>query len=223
LLYKELYIVDEKKMNEKIDLVKLEKATFRTANQDGLTELWMGLMITTIALLLIQTAFVASVGFLIIFQAAFNEKIKEKFTYPRIGKVKLHGEAETPTGYGWILVVVIMIPALASVIFSSRYENDLVFLIAQWAPLLVGISLVQPAAYLVGKSGLNRYYVIGAASAILGMVLTLLDFPTPVYRMIVYLSLVGGLFILTGLTSLARFVRKYPILDLEEVGDERDQ
>ncbi|MHA3964046.1 MAG: hypothetical protein AM325_010960 [Candidatus Thorarchaeota archaeon SMTZ1-45] len=208
-------------MNEKIDLVKLEQATFRTANQDGFTELWMGLMILAISLLLIHTAFVGTVAILIIFQAVFNEKIKEKFTYPRIGKVKLRGEAETPSGYGWILAVLIMIPALASVFFSTVYENDILYLIARGAPVLVGIGLIQPSAYLVSKSGLNRYYGIGIVSSILGMVFTLLESPTAVSRMTVYLVIVGGLFILVGIASLARFVRKYPILDLEEMGNEQ--
>lgn len=208
-------------MNEDIDLVKLEKATFRTANQDGLTELWMGLMILAIALLLIHTVFVGIVAILIIFQAMFNEKIKEKFTYPRIGKVKLLGEAEMPSGYGWILVAVTMILAFASVMFSARYENELVLLIARWAPALAGIGLIQPSAYLVSKSGLNRYYGIGIVSSILGVVFTLLEFPTAVSRMTVYMAIVGGLFILAGIASLARFVRKYPVLDLEEVSDEQ--
>jgi len=210
-------------MNETIDLVKLEQSTFRIANQDGLTEIWMGLMITSISLILMHPTFVGTVAILIIFQAVFNEKIKERFTYPRIGKVKLRGEAEMPSGYGWILAIVIMIPALASVVFSTRMENDLLFLIARWAPVLVGIGLIQPATYLVEKSDLNRYYWTGAVSVLLGLVFTLLEFPAPVYRMSLYLALVGALFILAGLTSLARFVRKYPILELEEEVDEQDQ
>ncbi|MHA2141793.1 MAG: hypothetical protein ACXADC_07010 [Candidatus Thorarchaeota archaeon] len=203
-------------MNEEIDLVKLEQATFRTANQDGLTEIWMGLMIMAIALILIQTAFVATVGFLIIFQAAFNDRVKERFTYPRIGKVKLRGEAELPSGYGWILVVVLMIPALTAVIFSSRMENELVFLIARWAPLLVGIGLIQPAAYLVERSDLKSYYGLGAVAAVLGALFVVIEVTTPVDRMVGYMAIVGALFFLAGLNNLARFVKKYPIL---AVGD----
>ncbi len=210
-------------MNETIDLVKLEQSTFRIANQDGLTELWMGMMIMAISLVLTQTAFVSTVAFLIIFQAVFTEKIKEKYTYPRIGKVKLRDEAKMPSGYGWILVIAIMIPALTSVVFSTRIENDIIFLIAGWAPLLTGIGLIQPAAYLVEKSGLSRYYWIGLVSVLLGLVFVLSEFPTPVYRMILYLALNGALFIIIGIASLLRFMRKYPLLELEEVIDEQAQ
>ncbi len=209
------------KMNERIDLVKLEQATFRIANQDGLTEIWMGLMILAIALLMIQTAFVATVAFLILFRAALNERVKERFTYPRIGRVKLRDEDEMPSGYGWLVVVVMMIPALASVVFSTRIENDLLFLIARWAPLLIGVGLIQPTAYLVERSGMRSYYVIGAATTFLGALFVLLEFPTPIDRMVIFLAVVGGLFLLAGLTGLVRFVRKYPILDLEEVGNEQ--
>ncbi|MFX1483974.1 MAG: hypothetical protein ACFFCP_12415 [Promethearchaeota archaeon] len=210
-------------MNEEIDLVKIEQATFRTANQDGLTEVWMGLMICSMALVLIQTAFASMVAFLIIFQAAFNERVKEKFTYPRIGRVKLRGEAEMPSGYGWLLVIAVMVPAFASVVFSTRIENEILSLVARWAPVLIGLGIIQPAAYLVERSGLNRYYWTGAVSAILGLAFTLVEFPSPVSRMILYLFLVGVVFIIAGLTSLTRFVRKYPILELEEEVNERDQ
>ncbi len=210
-------------MNEEIDLVKLEQATFRTANQDGLTEFWMGLMISALAILLVETISVVIIALLIVFQAVYIEKMKARFTYPRIGKVKLRGENEMPPGYGWVLAIFIMLPAIASVMISSRYENDILLLIARWAPLLFGIGLAQPAAYFVERSGLNRYYGIGVASILLGLVLSLLEFTTPVYRMTLYMALVGILFILAGVTSLVRFVRKYPILDLEEVSDEQDR
>ncbi|MFX1370075.1 MAG: hypothetical protein ACFFAY_15890 [Promethearchaeota archaeon] len=208
-------------MNEDLELKRLEQATFRVANQDGLTEFWMGLMILAIALVLIGTYFVPTVAFLILFQAAFNERIKERFTYPRIGRVKLRGEDEMPTGYGWILVVVTMIPAIAAVVFSQRVENDLLFLIANSAPLLVGIGLTWPAVYLAEKSGLKSYYSIGAIAVILGVLFVFLEFPTPVYRMVLFMALVGVVFVLTGIASLTRFVRKYPVLELEEVSDER--
>ncbi|MFW9907486.1 MAG: hypothetical protein ACFFEF_02835 [Candidatus Thorarchaeota archaeon] len=207
-------------MNEEIDLVRLEQATFRTANQDGLTELWMGLMILAIALVLVQAAFAATVAFLILYQAVLNEKIKEKYTYPRIGKVKLRNEKEMPSGYGWLIVVALMIPALAAVVFSQRIENDLLLLIANLAPVLVGIGLVPPAAYLVERSGLRSYYGIGAIAVILSGILVLVEFSTPAYRMVSYLALVGALFVLTGILSLFRFVRKYPILEVEEMSDE---
>jgi hypothetical protein len=207
-------------MNEEIDLVKLEQATFRTANQDGLTEIWMGLMIMTIALVLIHVCFVPTIALLIIFQATLNEKIKEKVTYSRIGKVKLRGEAEFPSGYGWIVVVLTIIPALFAVIFSQWYDIDILLLIASWAPLLVGIGLIQPAAYLVEKSGLRSYYGIGAIAVLLGVLFILIEFSNPGIRMSLYMALVGAVFVLTGIASLLRFVRKYPVLELEDVGDE---
>jgi len=207
-------------MNEEIDLVKLEQATFRTANQDGLTELWMGLMLMTMALVLVQTAFVATVAFVIIFQAAINERIKEKYTYPRIGKVKLRDEDKLPSGYGWILVVLTVVPAFAAVVFSPRIENELLFLIATWAPFILGVGLLQPSKYLVERSALKRYYGLGAIALILGAVIVFIDFTTPLDRMILYIFLVSISFVLMGIGSLIRFVMKYPILATEELSDE---
>ncbi|MFX0108402.1 MAG: hypothetical protein ACFE7R_08975 [Candidatus Hodarchaeota archaeon] len=210
-------------MNEDLDLKKLEQATFRVANQDGLTELFMGLMIVAIALMLWRSTYVYAVALVIIFQAAAIESIKERYTYPRIGRVKLADEYKAPSGYGWIVFAVVLMLALSSVIFSSIYEIALFEQIAFWAPLITGIVFIQVAAYLVGRSGLRRYYGLGIATAVLGTLFIFVDFLTPADRMILYIALVGAIFILTGFGSLIRFVRTYPLHEMEDVGFEQDQ
>jgi hypothetical protein len=210
-------------MNEDLDLKQLEQATFRVANQDGLTEIMMGLMIMAIGLLIVNSTFIFYVALLIIFQATLIERIKEKYTYPRIGRVKLKEEQEMPYGPYWAVFAIVMIVALSSVIISARIENELLDILARWAPLIMGIGLLQPFTFLVQRSGLKGYYGVGGIIAILGGVFVLLEFDSTIVRMSLYLLVAGGFLFLAGLASLVRFVRKYPVLALEDVGDEQEQ
>ena len=209
-------------MNENIDLKKLEQATFRVANQDGLTEFWMGLMIMAMGMLMVHNAFIPYIALIIIFQVAVTERIKEKYTYPRIGMVKLKDESQLPQGVRWIAFALLAIVAVSAAVISTRYEHEFVYLIATWAPLIMGIIFLQPSAYLVERSGLNRYYGFGLVTLLLGVVFTLLQFPHPADRMVLFMLSSGGALTLAGITSMVRFVRTYPILDSEDVGDEQE-
>jgi hypothetical protein len=210
-------------MNENIDLKKLEQATFRVANQDGLTEFWMGLMILAMGMILVHTAYVPYIALIIIFQVAATERIKEKYTYPRIGVVKLHDESELPKGVGWIAFAILMIVAIAATFISTHVDHEIVLLIATWAPLLVGIIFLQPSAYLVERSGLKRYYGIGVVILLIGVLFMLLPFAHPSDRMALFLVSSGGVFALAGIVSMMRFIRKYPVLDSEDVGHEQEE
>jgi hypothetical protein len=210
-------------MNEEIDLVKLEQATFRTANQDGLTEFWMGLMIMAIGIVLANSIFVSYIALIIVFQVAVTERIKEKYTYPRIGMVKLKDESEIPSGAAWIAFAIIMIVALSAAFISIRVDYETVHLIAAWAPLLIGIVFLKPAAYLVERSGLKRYYGFGLATLILGVLFFLLPFSHPAEGMSAFMFLSGGILALAGVTSMVHFIRKYPVLETEVGGYEQEE
>ena len=210
-------------MNEDADLKRLEQATFRVANQDGLTEIMMGLMIMVIAIILVNSTFTYLVALIIIFHAAFMERVKEKYTYPRIGRVKLREEQDNIYGPYWVVFAIVMLIALISVVASARIENELLDLMAQWSTLIMGIGLLQPFTFLVQRSGLKGYYGVGAVIAVIGAVFVLLEFDSSLVRMSFYLLVVGGFLFLAGLSSLVRFVRKYPVLDLEDAGYEQEQ
>ncbi|NHJ12803.1 MAG: hypothetical protein EAX95_03965 [Candidatus Thorarchaeota archaeon] len=210
-------------LNEDLDLKQLEQATFRVANQDGLTEILMGLMILAVGLLLVNSISVVYVALLIVFQAAMIERFRERYTYPRIGRVKLREDTEQPYGPLWAVFGAIMLVALSSVILSVRVENEILHLIASLAPLIMAIGLIQPFVFLAQRSGLRVYYGFGAIVAVLGAVLALVEFPLPVDRMVIFLLCVGGLLCLTGLASLLHFIRKYPVLNEEAVDVDQEQ
>jgi hypothetical protein len=210
-------------MNEDSDLRELEQRTFRAANQDGLTEMMMGLMVIVIGGIMINSFFVAFVALIIIFQAVAIEQFREKYTYPRIGRVKFTEEQMTDYGPYWGVFAFMMIIALASVIVSVFIQNEIIEIVARWAPLIMSIGLLHQFTLLGQKSGLKGYYGVGVFITILGAILVLLEFPAALARMEVYLLVVGGVLFLTGLVILMRFIRKYPVLDLEEMGYEQEE
>lgn len=206
-----------------MDLKRLEQDTFRVVNQDGLTEILMGLMLLAVAFLLADNISVVYVALLTVFQGAMIERFRERYTYPRIGRVKLLEDIEQPYGPLWAVFGVIMLVALSSVILSVRVENEILYLIATLAPLVMGIGLMQPFVFLVQRSGLRAYYGLGTIVVLLSALLDLVEFPLPVDRMVVFLLSVGGLLCLTGLASLLYFIHKYPILDEEDEGSDQEQ
>ncbi len=210
-------------MNEDTDLRKLEQLTFRVANQDGLTEILMGLMLMAIGLLLIRSIFVVYVSLLIVFQTIAIERFREKYTYPRIGRVKFKEEQETDYGPLWGVFALIIFVALASVIASIVIQNEIIEIVARWAPLIMSVGLLQPFSFLVQRTGLKRYYGVEAIITLLSVVLVLLEFSLASERMVIYLLVVGGSLFLAGLIGLGLFIRKYPVLDVEDVGYEQDQ
>ncbi|MHA2211281.1 MAG: hypothetical protein ACXABV_19170 [Candidatus Thorarchaeota archaeon] len=195
-------------MNEELDLKQLEQATFRVANQDGL---------------LANSIFVTYIALIIVFQVSVTERIKEKYTYPRIGMVKLKDESELPSGVAWITFAIIMIVAISAALISTRVDYEIVHLIATWAPLLVGVLFLKPASYLVERSGLKRYYGFGLATLILGVLVFLLPFPHPAEGMSAFMFLSGGILTLAGITSMVNFIRKYPVLEMEDGGHEQEE
>jgi hypothetical protein len=182
----------------------------------------MGLMIIAIGFLLVNSTFVVYVALLIIFPPVLKERIREKYTYPRIGWVKLKEDSESPYGPYWAVFAIVLLVAIILVVASARIENELLDLAARWTPLIMGIGLLQPFIVLVQRSGLKGYYGVGAIIAVFGAFFAFLEFDTSLLRMSVYLLVVGGFLFLAGLASLVRFVRKYPVLNLEDAGYEQE-
>ena len=210
-------------MNEDSDLRELKQRTFRAANQDGLTEMMMGLMIIVIGGIMINSIFVAFVALIIIFQAVAVEQFREKYTYPRIGRVRFTEEQLTDYGPYWGVFALLMFIALAAVIASVFIQNEIIEIVARWAPLIMSIGLLHQFALLGQKSGLGGYYGVGTLITVIGAVLVSLEFSSALDRMVLYLLVVGGIVFLSGLVILLRFIRKYPVLDLEEMGYEQEE
>ena len=70
--------------------------------------------------------------------------------------------------------------------------------------------------YAAGRSGLRRYYVLLGLSLVLGVTLTVMEFPGRYLSLQVYLVGMGAITFVVGLITFVHFIRSHPIRDLEE-------
>src|SRR5210317_1315990 len=119
------------------DLDRLEKSANRYDAQDGLTEFLAGIMFFFIARVVAEPH-LAWVPALLLFPMRFAYKFfKTRFTYPRVGSVKLKSETSKDFGSGVLtfLAGVLAVMAVGLWIFGDITSWDLW---AKWMPTLVG-------------------------------------------------------------------------------------
>ncbi len=213
------------RMSDNADILKLEQETYRYSMQDGLTEIFVGLGLIIVAWV-IESQDIKSYGFfaspvifilLIVFRTPILEKLRRKATYPRIGYVQVHQDEPSPpvmVVFFFAVAIVVVVPLALLVI-----PSDISFYDTLWKLSLVSIGIVMIAASfsLVEKTGDRRYFAFGFLGMTTGLIFALLEFEPPMAGPVLYLLGWGVVIILVGLTTFIRFIRKYPIIDPDEV------
>jgi len=196
-------------MNEKIDLKKLEQKSWRELNQDGMTEIMMGLMLLMFSIGPIRPTSTIFGAVFFIFGASALERIRKRMTYPRIGYVKLVEEDPKSTARGMGLYFVIVLAAMTLVIAILAGGLDLDML-RTWSPALAGFLISGGMIYAASKSGAIRYYVFLALAVGLGIAASILN-PKGYAGLTPFFLIFGMIVLLWGSAMLLRFIRKYPM------------
>ena len=206
-------------MNEEQKLKSVERGSFLELMQDGFTEILAGMIF------LVFPAFFLEPGFLfifvilyIIFMPQVVEAIRRKYTYPRIGYVKLREGAppklalEIP-----VAVLIIFVTIIAVLYIASMGVIDRLF-IMKWMPAVFGFIMWGPSLYLKDKTGQNRYYLPGALMSLTGVVISLADFLPVELGTSIFMNGWGLAFTILGLVRFLLFIRKYPVAGSPEDG-----
>ncbi|MGD2247747.1 MAG: hypothetical protein PVF58_05025 [Candidatus Methanofastidiosia archaeon] len=206
------------KSNE-INLEKMEQKAYQESMQDGLTEVLLGILLVGMgALFNIKSFFPAFFAVFVIFVfPRILERLKRRYTYPRIGYAKLHEDPPKTIAVGifsYMLIVVVVMVVVLFVIFSG-ISADLWY---RWTPTFMGAMLTGALIYLAGKSGDSRNYGIALLGLVTGIVLSGYPFEFMWTGLIVYLLVMGSLFIGLGLVRFGYFVHTFPVQ--EDVIDE---
>jgi len=218
----------EKSMNE-VDLKKIEQKAYKESMQDGFTEIFAGILLIGVGfyfvvkvifagILLIGVGFYfAVILFAVLFFPRIVERLKRRYTYPRIGYAKLHEDPPRKTARGifsyMLLVIVVMVVALF-IIFGD-ISADLWY---RWSPTLMGAMLTGGLIYLADKSADPRYYGIAVFGLVAGGVLSVYRFESTWTGITVYLLFMGSCFFGLGLIRFVHFLYEYPVQ--EEITDE---
>ena len=200
-------------MDEKIDLKDIEQRAWRVYMEDGLVEIMIGLIF-----FLASGAFhtSSSVVVLALFPTIFGpniiEAIRKRYTYPRIGYVKLQSDDPKKTAMGIFLYTVVVIAIMAVVLYLLFGSGTLApYLLYQWLPTVVGAIFLGAMTYTKSKSGDARYYAYALVALAIGVAFSLHRFEPVKRGVTLYLLLLSGTITVTGLARFAMFLRNHPL------------
>ena len=154
-----------------------QRRAFRYDAQDGLTEFMAGVMFFFITRAILESH-LAWVPALLIFPMRFAIRFfKERFTYPRVGYVKLKSEKGKDLGRGMLtyLLVVVFLAAAALWVFGdigsfTQWKR--------WLPAIMAGFCSGGFVYLAGRTGLWRHHFLVVFCLGWGVACSLQEFPT---------------------------------------------
>ncbi|MBU7033247.1 MAG: hypothetical protein HXS53_12005 [Theionarchaea archaeon] len=196
-------------MNQ-VDLKTIEQKAYRGSMLDGFTEIFVGILLIGMGIFFTMKVSLVFIVLFVVFAPRLLEKLKRKYTYPRMGFVKLYEDPPKKTALGifsyMMLVIVVMIVALY-IIFSG-ISTDLWY---RWTPTFMGAMLTGALVYLAGKSGDSRYYGIAFFGFIVGITLSIYRFESMWTGITVYFFFMGLCFIGLGSGRFMYFLHRYPL------------
>jgi len=213
-------------MAENVDLKALDKKIFKTTNEDGIMDIYFGMLFMSMGIqALFRDILPGVMGYLgiylILIAFAFTFFIigKKKITAPRMGIVKLRVKM-SPTKKK--LVITLSINIVVSFIFFILTFLGL-FQVIQIDPIIftltIGLGIIAlPISLLAYFAKTPRWYII---AIVVGLSLFLSEILYPVFGSpldsFIAFSITGGSIIVMGLVVLSRFIKKYPLKNSEPI------
>ncbi len=203
-------------MSDKINLKEMEQKAYKLLNQDGLMELLMGAILFVVSSTFGGTSsFAPFLALYVIFIKQIVEGFRERYTYPRIGYLKLPDEEGKKIGIGIFTFMDAVMLALVVFIYLlyGRITGDLFY---KWIPLLIGLIFFGGLQYQYSKSGDKLSLVYTAIAVGLGLVFSLLDFPEKLIGAQFYTLSLSAVFIVAGVLRFRKFRNDYPVQPIPE-------
>ncbi|MFW9778437.1 MAG: hypothetical protein ACFFE8_06235 [Candidatus Heimdallarchaeota archaeon] len=208
-------------MNNQIDLKKIEQSTYNELMIDGITEILAGILLLATPLFFRLPFIVVFVPFLIFYGRYGLDFIRERTTYPRIGRVVLIREEEKE-GYSTkkaLLTFLILIAGAILITFlvmiMVEKETSDMQLIVEYGALFFGLVMFGPSLYLVENTGQTRYYLLGIIATLLGFLFSIFKFIEGYDNIILYFVTLGVIALLVGIIRYFLFIRRYPVVTTE--------
>lgn len=209
-------------MTQELNLKEIERKAFRSTFQDGLWDVYLGLIVICMAFFLfrpdegygLRNQLMMLGGFVLSGLVLFAGKML--ITVPRMGQVSFGPLRKRKAATLAIIMGVVIIIQVAVVLFSvgGWLDDDLAAKLnallgeanlERMAVAAVGSLFVGPSMILVAYfSDFPRGYYIAILMAAAVFLMILLNQP-------IYAILIGALIILPGLVLFIRFLQKYPL------------
>jgi len=200
-----------------VDIEKIEKRTVQSFYEDGLAEIALGLIVLLLggyffakAIVPEGSSFRAALDLLFFLAIALMllanpivRFFKRRITYPRTGYVTFKKKELSPKRRVATAVVAAIISASLAALYSLSPSFKALY------PAVNGLLFGVAALFFANKVGLMRFYVLAAASAVIGVAVTAAgigDFK----GISLYYAFFGGALIISGLAALIVFLRRLP-------------
>ena len=208
-------------MSRDINLKELERKAWRSVFQDGLWDIYMGLLLMALAIYaLLSNTKLPEAQQMVIYIGLMALSMlvlwagKRFITLPRMGRVKFGPRGKTRRRKAAVLLAIsVLVGALVSIVTSLGLKGNL----SDGLPL----HLVVPAAWALNMLVLfslgayfldyDRLYLIGVLYALAVPLLIWLDEFAGIKLGFIALAVPAGIILIVGLVVLFRFLRDYPL------------
>lgn len=195
-------------MEQAIDIKKIEQKSYRFIEQDGLTEIMMGVLLVGIGI-----TYGSKVGGIFVIIAIFVLApllgvLRNRFTYPRTGYAKLTAEdGKTLVRGMFIYTLVVFMGVFIGISIFGGFRDPALY--RKWSPLLAALLMSGGFEYAYSKSGNLRCRVYTALAVILGLTFSLMKFEG--YNgVVVTLIALGVVFLVSGAILFSTFIHRHP-------------
>ena len=207
-------------MNDK-DLLKTGQDAYRATMRDGFIEILAGFFFIMTPVIFIQPIFVSIfVVIYVLFLPQYAEIFRKKYTFPRVGYVKLRTDPldYRPKALLALLFVVIVSSAILVMLMTQDVANYYNWFIM--FPFILGAALLAPSAYLVDRTGSKIYWGFGIMTTILGLAISIitLNYPPdgPFDGLVAFSMLLGIGLLICGFIKFAYFKHSNPVIEIQE-------
>ncbi len=203
-------------MNDNIDLKKIEKKAWTSYFQDGLWDIFLGLVLLNFGIAPIiedLTGTIYEISYYAILIIAFIIFYggKKYITAPRLGRAKFSVERKSKRKKTIIVLTLSVLFGLIMLILTSTdflsFKNTI-----QFIAIIFGINAIIVFSIMAYFLDFNRLYLYGwffAGSIILTELSR--NYVGTIYDNVLGFVIFGGIMILIGIIYFIRFLQKYPL------------
>ncbi|MBI9047310.1 MAG: hypothetical protein JEZ06_22675 [Anaerolineaceae bacterium] len=192
------------------DLKQLERNIFISYHQDGLVDIFVGLVMLTFSLGMLW-GFAAFSGAIVVLGTPIWMLMKRKITIPRIGFVRFSNKRTKPLAAFLVIGLLVLFFFFVLGFFSASVaESGFFNLIEQHYMIMIAMIFAIPFFFLGSFLGIPRMYVYCVATI---MLVTL----GSISQMTDWLPLLsaGTLVFTWGLITMIRFIKNNPVINTE--------
>ena len=200
-------------------LKDIEQKAFRDSMQDGLMEAMIGIVLLGMAAASVSLVFIAAYIMPLIFWGPISEAVRKRYTYPRIGYVKLRTDPARkvlPGVFLYQLAIFGILGVALFIIFGDVANAE------HWhrsMPLVFSLMLVGACLYTADKSGSKCPYLYASVSVVSGCIFSVLEFKDLEFPflfgelgtgLVLYFIFMGSIMVSTGIGLFVYFLHRHP-------------